>query len=81
MEKRIAVVGIVVEDLDNAPIVNSILHSFSDIIVGRLGIPYREKNISVISIIVDGTSDEISSMTGKLGRINGINVKTAITKK
>ncbi|APM37470.1 TM1266 family iron-only hydrogenase system putative regulator [Clostridium kluyveri] len=81
MEKRIAVVGIVVEDLDNSPIVNSILHSFSDIIVGRLGIPYRERNISVISIIVDGTSDEISSMTGKLGRINGINVKTAITKK
>lgn len=81
MEKRIAVVGIVVEDLDNTPIVNSILHSFSDIIVGRLGIPYRERNISVISIIVDGTSDEISSMTGKLGRINGVNVKTAITKK
>jgi len=81
LEKRIAVVGIVVEDLDNTSIVNNILHSFSDIIVGRLGIPYRERNISVISIIVDGTSDEISSMTGKLGRINGVTVKTAITKK
>lgn len=81
MEKRIAVVGIVVENLDNAPLVNNILHSFSDIIVGRLGIPYRERNISVISIIADGTSDEISSMTGKLGRITGVTVKTAITKK
>lgn len=81
LEKRIAVVGIVIENLVNAPIVNNILHSFANIIVGRLGIPYRERNISVISIIVDGTSDEISSMTGKLGKINGVTVKTAITKK
>ncbi|MFL0195107.1 TM1266 family iron-only hydrogenase system putative regulator [Clostridium sp. WILCCON 0269] len=81
MEKRIAVVGIVIENLVNASIVNNILHSFANIIVGRFGIPYRERNISVISIIVDGTSDEISSMTRKLGKINGVTVKTALTKK
>lgn len=81
MEKRIGVVGIVVEDLENSSKVNSILHSFANIIVGRMGIPYKEKNISVISLIVDGTSDSISAMTGKLGKIEGVNVKSAITKK
>lgn len=81
MEKRIGVVGIVVEDLENSSKVNSILHSFASIIVGRMGIPYKEKNISVISLIVDGTSDSISAMTGKLGKIDGVNVKSAITRK
>ena len=81
MEKRIGVVGIVVENTENASRVNDILHFFANIIVGRMGIPYKERNMSVISLIVDGTSDEISAMTGKLGKIEGVNVKSAITKK
>ena len=81
MEKRIGVVGIVVENLQNASKVNDILHYHAEIIVGRLGIPYRERNLSVISLIVDGTSDEISALTGKLGKIDGVNVKSAVTKK
>ncbi|EYE88228.1 CopG family transcripitonal regulator [Fervidicella metallireducens AeB] len=81
MEKRIGVVGIVVEDLEAAPRVNSVLHEFAEIIVGRMGIPYKEKQISVISLIVDGTSDEVSALTGKLGKISGISVKSALTKK
>ena len=81
MEKRIGVVGIVVENIENASRVNDILHSFAGIIVGRMGIPYKERNMSVISLIVDGTSDELSAMTGKLGKIDGVNVKSAITKK
>lgn len=81
MDKRIGVVGIVVENISNASKVNDILHSFAHIIVGRMGIPYKERNMSVISLIVDGTSDEISAMTGKLGKIEGINVKSAITKR
>ncbi|MCI1944629.1 TM1266 family iron-only hydrogenase system putative regulator [Clostridium luticellarii] len=81
MDKRIGVVAIVVENLENASAVNDILHSFADIIVGRLGIPYRERNVSIISVIVDGSSDEINAMTGKLGKTDGITVKTAITKK
>jgi len=81
MEKRIGVVGIVVEDFNNTEKVNGILHDFANLIVGRMGIPYKERNMSVISLIVDGTSDDISSMTGKLGKIPGINVKSAITKK
>lgn len=81
MEKRIGVVGIVVESLENASKVNDILHAFSTIIIGRMGVPYKERGISVISLIVDGTSDEISSMTGKLGKIDGVTVKSAMTKK
>ncbi|MBV7273278.1 TM1266 family iron-only hydrogenase system putative regulator [Clostridium thailandense] len=81
MEKRIGVVGIVIENLQNVSKVNDILHYHSEIIVGRLGIPYRERNLSVISLIVDGTSDEISALTGKLGKIDGVNVKSAVTKK
>ncbi len=81
MEKRIGVVGIVIENIENASKVNDILHSCCNIIVGRMGIPYKERNMSVISLIVDGTSDEISAMTGKLGKIQGVNVKSAITKK
>ena len=80
MDKRIGVVGIVVEDINNASKVNAILHDYADIIVGRMGIPYRDRGASIISIIVDGNMDEISAMTGKLGKISGISVKTALTK-
>ncbi|ABW18478.1 TM1266 family iron-only hydrogenase system putative regulator [Alkaliphilus oremlandii] len=80
MEKRIGVVGIVVEDIEISPKVNAILHDYADIIVGRMGIPYRDKGISIISIIVDGSMDTISAMTGKLGKLTGISVKTALTK-
>ena len=81
METRIGMVGIVIENFENASLVNKILHEFADIIVGRMGIPYREKRISIISLIVDGTSDEISAMTGQLGKIDGVNVKSALNKK
>ena len=81
MDKRIGVVGIVVENLQSADSINSIFHEYSQIIVGRMGIPYREKGISVISLIVDGGMDEISAMTGKLGKINAVSVKSAMTKK
>ncbi len=81
MDKRIGVVGIVIEKFDNATLVNDALHESANIIVGRMGIPYREKGVSIISLIVDGTSDEISAMTGKLGKIQGVNVKSALTKK
>lgn len=81
MQKRLGVVGIVVEDLSAAEQVNSVLHDFSSIIIGRMGIPYRERGVSVISIIVDGTGDDISALTGKLGRVRDVSVKTALTKE
>ncbi len=79
--KRLGVVGIVIEDINSAEDINVILHEFSSIIVGRMGIPYRERKISVISIIVDGTTDSISALTGKLGRVKHVSVKTALTKE
>ena len=81
MPKRLGVVGVVVEELAAADEVNAVLHEFAGIIVGRMGIPYRERGVSVISIIVDGTGDEISALTGRLGRISHVSVKTALTKE
>lgn len=80
MDTRIGVVGIVVEDLNETAKVNEILHEYADLIIGRLGVPYKEKNLSVISVLVDGSSDDISGLTGKLGKIAGIKVKSALTK-
>ncbi len=80
MDKRIGIVGIVVEDQECVERVNAILHEYSYLIIGRMGIPYRERSVSVISLIVDGANDEISAMTGKLGRIKGASVKSMITK-
>lgn len=80
MEKRIGVIGIVIENTESAAKVNIVLHDYADIIVGRMGIPYKEKKVSVISLIVDGTTDEISALTGKLGKIIGVNVKSALQK-
>lgn len=81
MDKRLGVIGIIVEDIRNAQEVNKILHDFSDIIVGRMGIPHKERQVSVISLIVDGPMDSISAMTGKLGNIKSVSVKSAISKK
>ena len=80
MSTRIAVVGIVIESLDNIKEVNSILSEYDKLIVGRMGLPYKEKNIKVISIVVDGTTDEISAITGKIGKLKGVSVKAAISK-
>ncbi|NLB72868.1 MAG: CopG family transcriptional regulator [Firmicutes bacterium] len=80
LESRIAVVGIVVEDrLNAAKKVNEILSLHADIIVGRLGVPHTEKEAGVIALIINGTTDEIGSLTGKLGSVKGVKVKSAIT--
>ena len=77
MEKRIAVMSIIVEKSDSAFTLNNILHEASSFIIGRMGIPYREKNISVISVVVDAPQNEISALTGKIGNLDGVTVKTA----
>ncbi len=81
MEKRIAVIGIIIEEIDYAEYVNEILHEYNSIIIGRMGIPYRERGISVISLAIDADADTISGLTGKLGKIRGVSVKAAISKK
>jgi putative iron-only hydrogenase system regulator len=76
---KIAVVGIVVNSREDAAArVNDILSEFGDIIVGRMGVPYKEKGISVISIIVDGSNDKIGALSGKLGNLKGVKAKVAL---
>ena len=80
MESRVAVVGIIVEKPESAEKVNAVLHSYGSYIIGRMGIPYREKGISIISIAMDAPQNEISALSGKLGRIDGVSVKAAFAK-
>ncbi|MBR5089051.1 MAG: iron-only hydrogenase system regulator [Ruminiclostridium sp.] len=80
METRVAVVGVIVEKTESAEKVNSVLHDYSEYIIGRMGIPYREKGISIISIAMDAPQDAISALSGKLGRIDGVSVKAAFAK-
>lgn len=80
MEKRIGIVGIVIEDFSCVERVNEVLHEYSQLIIGRMGLPYKERGVSVISLIVDGANDDISALTGKLGRILGASVKSMVTK-
>jgi len=80
METRIALVGIIIEDLGAAAAVNAVLHDYAEKIVGRMGVPYRQRNVSIISVVVDAPQKDISAMTGKLGMIAGVNVKTVYSK-
>ena len=80
METRVAVIGIIVENTESAEKVHTVLHEYGEHIIGRMGIPYREKTISIISIAMDAPQDEISALCGKLGRINGVSVKAAYAK-
>lgn len=77
METRVAVIGIIVEEPDSVELMNGIIHEFSEYIVGRMGIPYREKGINIISIAMDAPQDVISAFSGKIGRIKGVAAKTA----
>lgn len=77
MESRVALIGIIIEDPGSVESLNGILHEYSRYIIGRMGIPYREKNISIISVAIDAHQDIISAMSGKIGRLHGISTKTA----
>lgn len=80
MEKRIGVIAILVEDLSQAPAINAILSDHSDIALGRLGLPLREKGVHVISLVVEGTTDEIGALTGKIGKVERVSVKSLVTR-
>ncbi len=81
MESRIALVGIIVEDTEMSPEINRILHEYQDYLVGRMGIPYKKQNVAIISVVVDAPTDVTSSLSGKLGMLPGISVKTVYSKK
>lgn len=77
METRVAVMGIIVEDTSSAHELNALLHDYGKYIIGRMGLPYREKSINILSIAIDAPQDEISALSGKIGRLKGVSVKTA----
>lgn len=80
-ENRLAVLAIMVKDLNNAEAINKILHEHSQYIVGRMGIPYRERGVSLMSIFVDAPQDIISGLSGKLGKVADTSVKTLYEKE
>ncbi len=80
MENNIAVVAIIVKDLGAVERINSLLHDFGDYIVGRMGLPYRQKNINVISVVMDAPQPVINSLSGKLGMIDGVSSKVLTAK-
>ncbi|HYX08455.1 MAG TPA: TM1266 family iron-only hydrogenase system putative regulator [Bacteroidales bacterium] len=80
MEKRIGAALILVEDKEFVEKLNQIISSHAHIILGRQGLPVREKNISIISLVLEGTTDQIGALTGQLGRLKGIQVKSVLTK-
>ena len=77
METRVAVMSIIVEDPDSVERLNAILHEYGEFIIGRMGIPYRKRKISIISIALDAPQNTLSSLAGKIGSLNGVSVKSA----
>ena len=76
METRVAIIGIIVENGDSVSELNAILHEYRSFIIGRMGIPYHERGINIISVAVDAPQNIISAMSGKIGRLSGISAKT-----
>ena len=81
METRVAVISIIVEKDQAVSELNELLHQYGPYIVGRLGLPYRHKNINIICVVIDAPNDRINSLTGALGWIEGINAKAAFSNK
>lgn len=80
MQNRIAAVSIIVESYDAVEKLNNILHDYNEYIIGRLGIPYRQRGISIICIVMDAPNDVISALSGKLGMLPNVTAKTAYSK-
>ena len=80
MESRIALIGIVVSNFDSVDALNHLLSEYGKYIVGRMGIPYREKGVSIISVAMDAPNDVISALSGKIGMLSGISTKTIYAK-
>ena len=77
METRVALISIILKGTEAAEVLNGILHTYSDYIIGRMGIPYRQKGIQIISVAIDAPSDVINALSGKIGRIQGVSSKVA----
>lgn len=77
MDTRVAILGIIVENLDSVGKLNNILHGYAEHIIGRMGLPYRAKNVHIISIAMDAPQDTINALTGKIGKLSGVTAKAA----
>jgi putative iron-only hydrogenase system regulator len=77
METRVAVVGIIVENPESVEKLNAVPHEYSEFIIGRMGVPYRERGISIISVAIDAPNDVISALAGRIGNLDGVSSKTA----
>jgi putative iron-only hydrogenase system regulator len=77
METRVAVVGNIVENPESVEKLNAVLHEYSEFIIGRMGVPYRERGISIISVAIDAPNDVISALAGRIGNLDGVSSKTA----
>ena len=80
METRVALIGIIIENPESVERLNGLLHEYGSYIIGRMGIPYREKGISIISVVMDAPMDQINGLSGKLGMLEGDSTKTIYTK-
>ena len=80
MKNRVALLGIVVEDLSSTARMNEILSDYGNYVIGRMGIPYRERGVSIISIVLDAPDNVISSLSGKIGMLPGVSAKTVYSK-
>lgn len=80
MENRIALIGVIVSDRAAAESINELLHAYGDFIIGRMGVPYKKRGISVISVAVDAPPDVISALSGKLGALESVSTKTVYAK-
>ena len=76
MEKRAAVLAIIVQDMDSVAALNELLHQYGSYIICRMGVPYRERNVSIISVALDAPANIISALSGKVGRLKGVTAKT-----
>lgn len=77
MNTRVAVISIIVEDENSTQKINELLHECADLIIGRMGIPYKERGIRIISVAIDAPQDTISTLSGKIGKLSGVSTKTA----
>ena len=80
METRVAVISIIVEDAESVAALNELLHEYGEYVIGRMGIPYRGKNINIISIAIDAPQDKINTLTGRIGKLHGVSAKAAYSK-
>lgn len=79
MDSRVAVMSIIIENLNAVEQVNAVLHEYGEYIIGRMGIPYRQRKISIISIALDAPQDTISALSGRIGKMEGVSVKTSFS--